>query len=45
MKIIVMNIKIGLSSFVPPNPAGLVVLAIVSQNSQIVTRLDDPKFL
>jgi hypothetical protein len=41
----VVNIKIGLSSFVPANPAGLVVLAIVSENITIVTSQDDPKFL
>ena len=31
--------------FVLPNPAGLRVLAIVSQNIPIVTWLTDPKFL
>ena len=45
MKIIVNNVKIGLSSFVPANPAGLANLAIVSQNIKIVTRYNDPKFL
>lgn len=34
---LVMNIKIGLLSFVPANPADLLTLLIVSQNSQIVT--------
>ena len=32
-------------SFVLPNPAGLAVLAIVSQNMGIVTWVTDPKFL
>ena len=32
-------------SFVLPNPAGLAVLAIVSQNITIVTWVTDPKFL
>jgi len=41
----VVNIKIECSSFVPANPAGLAVLAIVSQNITIVTSVDDPKFL
>jgi hypothetical protein len=41
----VVNIKIECSSFVPANPAGLRVLAIVSQNMGIVTSVDDPKFL
>jgi len=41
----VVNIKIECSSFVPANPARLRVLAIVSENIPIVTKLDDPKFL
>lgn len=40
-----MNIKIERYSSVPANPAGLAMVAIVSQNMGIVTRTTDPKFL
>lgn len=39
------NMKIESLSNVIPNPAGFAVMAIVSQNTKIVTVPNDPKFL